>query len=204
MENSYQSAKYYDAFLYVFVRKIRKKVLQIVQENKYRKILDVCCGTGDQLKLLQKNGYNGVGIDLSPTMLNVAASGKIKAKCYEQDAENITFKNNSFDMTTTTFALHEKSTNTAKAILNEMIRLTKPNGDIIIVDFSIDDRTSFLSKGLIRLIESMAGDEHYSNFNNYVSNNGLKTLLNNLPLIEKQNYYFGLNGIVLKVLTKTS
>ena len=125
MDDSYQSAKYYDAFLHLFVRRIRKKILEITKRNKYQNILDVCCGTGNQLKLFSKHGISGIGIDLSQTMLNVAKSGKMKAECYEQDAENIDFSDKSFDMVTTTFALHEKSVESAKLILKRNDSINK-------------------------------------------------------------------------------
>jgi len=202
MEDEYNSAKYYDKFLHLFVWRIRKKILQIVIFNKYKTILDVCCGTGNQLKLLKKHGIEGSGVDLSKAMLEIAESGNIKINCYEQDAENINFSNESFDMTMTTFALHEKSNSSAKKILNEMIRLTKINGHLIIVDFSIDDRTSFLSRKGINFIESRAGNDHYKHYKEYVADNGLNALLKGLPLKEIENHYFAFNGVVLKVLQK--
>jgi len=202
MEDEYNSAKYYDKFLHLFVWRIRKKILQIVIFNKYKTILDVCCGTGNQLKLLKKHGIEGSGVDLSKAMLEIAESGNIKINCYEQDAENINFSNESFDMTMTTFALHEKSNSSAKKILNEMIRLTKINGHLIIVDFSIDDKTSFLSRKGINFIESRTGSDHYKHYKEYVADNGLNALLKGLPLKEIENHYFALNGVVLKVLQK--
>ncbi len=202
MEDEYKSAKYYDKFLHLFVWRIRKKILQIVIFNKYKTILDVCCGTGNQLKLLKKHGIEGSGVDLSKAMLEIAESGNIKVNCYEQDAEKINFSNESFDMTMTTFALHEKSNSSAKKILNEMIRLTKINGHLIIVDFSIDDKTSFLSRKGINFIESRASSDHYKHYKEYVADNGLNALLNGLPLKEIENHYFALNSVVLKVLQK--
>lgn len=202
MEDEYKSAKYYDKFLHLFVRRIRKRILQIVKKNHYKKILDVCCGTGNQLKMLKKHGIDGTGIDLSKAMLEIAESSKIKASCYEQDAENIEFDDESFDMTMTTFALHEKSNSSAKKILDEMIRLTKINGHLIIVDFSIDRNTFFLAKAGIRLIESSAGDDHYKHYREYVASNGLDNLLEGSSLKEVEKHHFAFNGVVLKVLEK--
>jgi len=202
MENEYKSAKYYDKFLHLFVWRIRKKILEIVIRNKYKTILDVCCGTGNQLKLLKKHGIVGIGVDLSKAMLKIAESGKIKINCHEQDAENINLKDESFDMTMTTFALHEKSNSSGKKIINEMIRLTKINGQLIIVDFSIDSNTFFLARKGIEFIESSAGDDHYKHYKEYVADNGLDTLLKGLPLKEIENHYFAFNGVVLKVLQK--
>ena len=202
MDDEYKSAKYYNKFLHLFVWRIRKKVLEIVIRNKYKTILDVCCGTGNQLKLLKKHGVDGTGVDLSKAMLVIAEFGKIKVKCHEQDAENITFNNGLFDMTMTTFALHEKSNSSAKKILNEMIRLTKKNGHLIIVDFSIDDRTSSLFRKGINFIESRASNDHYKHYKEYVTYSGLNNLLEGLPLKEIEKYYFAFNGVVLKVLQK--
>lgn len=202
MGDEYKSARYYDKFLHLFVWRIRKKILQIVKTNQYKNILDVCCGTGNQLKLLKKHGIEGIGIDLSKAMLDVAESGKNKIKCLEQDAENIDFEANTFDMTTTTFALHEKSHPSAKKILDEMIRLTKKNGHLIIVDFSINNNTFFLARKGISFIESRAGDDHYINYRSYLKNGGLDSLLSGLPIKELENHYFALNGVVLKVLQR--
>ena len=162
----------------------------------------MCCGTGNQLKLLKKHGVDGIGIDLSTTMLNIAKTGKLKVDCQEQDAENIRFNDESFDMTTITFALHEKSNSSAKIILNEMIRLTNKNGHLIIVDFSIDERTSFFSRKGINFIESRTGNDHYKHYKEYVAYSGLNHLLEELPLKEIENHYFAFNGVVLKVLQK--
>ena len=119
------------------------------------------------------------------------------------DAENINFSNDSFDMTMTTFALHEKSKSSAKIILNEMIRLTKKNGHLIIIDFSIDRNTFFLARKGIELIESHAGDDHYKHYKEYVAYNGLNTLLEVSPLKEVEKHYFAFNGVILKVMQKT-
>ena len=162
----------------------------------------MCCGTGNQLKLLKKHGIDGIGIDLSKAMLEIADSGKIKANCFEQDAENINFSDESFDMTMTTFALHEKSNFSAKKILNEMIRLTKKNGHLIIVDFSIDKNTFFFTRKGISFIESLAGDDHYKHYKEYIGSNGLDTLLKDSPLKEVEKHYFAFNGVVLIVLSK--
>lgn len=202
MEDEYKSAKYYDKFLHLFVRRIRKRILQIIKKNQYKKILDVCCGTGNQLKMLKKHGIDGTGIDLSKAMLEIAESGKIKATCFEQDAENINFSNESFDMTMTTFALHEKSHSSAKTILNEMIRITQMDGHLIIVDFSIDKKTFFLARKGISFIESLAGDDHYKHYKEYVASNGLDNLLEGSSLKEVEKHHFAFDGVVLKVLEK--
>ena len=135
-----KTAKIYDPLLHIFIHSLRKKILKIIQENNYKNILDVCCGRGNQLKMLQKHGIPATGIDLSKEMLEVAKSGEVKAHCLEQNAENIDFRENSFDLVMTTFALHEKSNESARKILNEMIRVSQKNGHLMIVDYALPKR----------------------------------------------------------------
>ena len=202
MENEYKNAKYYDAFLYIFIRNIRHKVLKIVQKYNYTEILDVCCGTGNQLKLLKKCNIGGTGIDISDSMLKMAKSGKYKIDCFKQDAEIIEFIDNSFDLTMTTLALHEKSMESAFTILKEMVRVTKLNGHILIVDFIINSQTNYFAKKGIQFIESLAGGDHFHNYNEYVESGGLKNIVKNFSLNMIEEHNFALGGIILQLLQK--
>ncbi|HDQ13754.1 MAG TPA: class I SAM-dependent methyltransferase, partial [Sediminispirochaeta sp.] len=71
----YGIAPLYDLILYPFVRRLRYKILDICRQRSYSKVLDVCCGTGDQLKLLRRHGFDVYGVDLSPQMLRVSERG---------------------------------------------------------------------------------------------------------------------------------
>lgn len=179
-----KTAKIYDPLLHVFIHSLRKKILKIIQENKYESILDVCCGTGKQLKILQKHGINATGIDLSKEMLEVAKSGNVKAHCLEQNAENIDFRENNFDLVMTTFALHEKSNESARNILDEMIRVSKIGGHLMIVDYALPKSNLNISRKVVDVIEYMAGGEHYGFYKKYTQSGGLNYLLKELPLKE--------------------
>jgi len=152
--------------------------------------------------MLQAQGFSGKGIDLSKAMLAVSNQGMDKADCSLQDATQVTYDDQTFDLVTTTFALHEKSHETARKIVEEMVRLTSEGGDILIVDYELSGKTSTLSKALIYLIEKIAGGEHYKNFRSYLRLGGLSTLLHKTPLTEVRRYYFGKHGIVLILLRK--
>lgn len=179
-----KTAKIYDPLLHIFIHSLRKKILKIIRENRYKNILDVCCGTGNQLKMLQKHGISATGIDLSEEMLEVAKSGNIKAHCLEQNAEDIDFRENSFDLVMTTFALHEKSNESASRILNEMIRVSNKNGHLMLVDYAIPKKKLNISRKMVDFIEYMAGDEHYGFYKKYIQSGGLNHLLIGLPLKE--------------------
>ncbi|RLA72075.1 MAG: class I SAM-dependent methyltransferase [Epsilonproteobacteria bacterium] len=201
MQEYQYSAKFYDPLLAPFIRPIRHRIITVVKRYRYQSILDVCCGTGDQLKLLKAHGFDGEGIDISDAMLSVAEKGD-KADCKHQDATEMQYKDASFDLTMTAFALHEKNHISARKIIEEMVRVTDENGDILIVDYELSKKTSALSKKLIYLIEWIAGGEHYQNFKDYIDRGGLPALLSGISLTEVKRYYFGQHGIVLLLLRK--
>ncbi len=202
MEAYQYSAKYYDRLLAPFIQPIRRRVLLLVKKYRYKVILDVCCGTGDQLKLLKKHGLDAEGIDLSDAMLHVAQKGDAGINCFHQDATQMRYEDEKFDLVMTTFALHEKDHTSAHKIVEEMLRVTQEGKDILIVDYELSEKTSFLSKNLIYFIEWLAGKEHYRNFRSYIKKGGLPELLADTPLKETERHYFGQHGIVLLLLRK--
>lgn len=202
MEEYQYTAKVYDPILFPFIRPIRNKVISLVKQYRYLSILDVCCGTGDQLKLLKEHGFDGEGIDLSDAMLSIAGKGEHKADCIRQDATQMHYENARFDLVMTAFSLHEKSHTSARKIVEEMVRVTSEGGDILIVDYELSEKTSIFSKVLIYLIEWIAGGEHYRNFKSYIKKGGLPELLSGITLTEVQRYYFGQHGIVLILFHK--
>ena len=202
MKEYQYSARFYDPLLFPFIRPIRNKVIALVKQYHYRSILDVCCGTGDQLKLLKQHGFDGEGIDLSDAMLSVAGKGEHKADCIQQDATQMHYEDAKFDLVMTAFSLHEKNRTSARKIVEEMVRVTSEGGDILIVDYELSEKTSMLSKMLIYFIEWVAGGEHYQNFKSYITKGGLPELLSGITLTEMERHYFGRHGIVLLLLRR--
>ncbi len=201
MEEYKYTSKVYDILLYPFVHTIRNKIVDVIKRRKYNLILDVCCGTGDQIKLLKRNGIDSEGIDISKDMLQVAKTGKIKAKCRFENATHTSYANNNFDLVMTSFALHEKDHAIAKQILKEMVRVSSK--DLLIVDYELGKKTSCISKWLIYSIERIAGKEHYRNFKSYINLGGLDGLLKDIKFDTIEKHYFGNGGVVLVLLRKT-
>jgi len=48
---------------------------------------------------------------------------------------------------------------------------------MLVVDYVFDNKTTKFSQILIRLIERIAGGEHFRNFKNYIENKGLSSLI---------------------------
>jgi demethylmenaquinone methyltransferase/2-methoxy-6-polyprenyl-1,4-benzoquinol methylase len=177
MENDI-SAKIYDPALYFFIRPIRMTVLRELLPYKDKTILDLCCGTGNQAKLLAKHGFTNLHcLDLSMPMLEIAKKSEYPIRIYNEDATQTHFDDESFDIITISFAIHEKDRITQKNLINEIHRLLKREGILLVVDFAFDERAPKRSRIAIRLVEKMAGGEHYKNFESYIQNNGLTSII---------------------------
>ena len=71
-------APFYDFLLGPFMRSIRREVLDILQRLQPENVLDVACGTGDQLRLLAGNNIDAVGVDMSEAMLKICRRQTIR------------------------------------------------------------------------------------------------------------------------------
>ena len=79
MDYNEKTAKNYDRILYPAFHRIRKNVVKIAKKLDVESIADFCCGTGNQLKYLQKAGFNNIlGVDLSENMMSQAKIGEFQ------------------------------------------------------------------------------------------------------------------------------
>ncbi|HKB19339.1 MAG TPA: bifunctional demethylmenaquinone methyltransferase/2-methoxy-6-polyprenyl-1,4-benzoquinol methylase UbiE [Candidatus Dormibacteraeota bacterium] len=98
--------------------------------------LDVACGSGkltaELAKLAGPRGHV-VGIDFSPQMLEVARREHPGLEFREGDALNLPFEDARFDASTVAFGLR----NLADPVLGlrEMIRVVKPSGRAVVLEF---------------------------------------------------------------------
>ena len=131
-------APFYDIVAVRFSR-VRDRVVNITKAQRGSKILDVATGTGEQAFAFARKGYEVVGIDLSEAMLNVAKKKNIykNAKFEVADATNLPFYDNSFDVSSISFALHEMPLSIREDLLKEMVRVTKPQGMIVVADYNL-------------------------------------------------------------------
>ena len=179
MKSNYNlMAKIYDPIFYLPLKTIRIAVMNELLKYKEKIILDLCCGTGNQAKLLSKNGFRNIYcLDISDSMLEIAKRSDSSIKIYNEDATKTNFDNASFDVVIISFAIHEKDRNTQQALINEAYRIIKKDGLMLVVDYVFDNKTTKFSRILISIIERIAGGEHYRNFKNYIQNKGLSSLI---------------------------
>ena len=107
-------------------------------------VLDVACGTGDMVVELCKKGCTVTGVDLSEEMLDIAkrktaSATFLLAPCtfHLGNAEALPFADGEFDAVTCAFGVRnfvhlEKG-------LNEMLRVLKPGGMMVILELATPD-----------------------------------------------------------------
>lgn len=120
-------------------RLVVSKLSDVVSKDDAR-VLDVACGTGDlALALASSTTAQVFGTDFCRPMLEIAArksasNGKGAVPFIESDALQLPFADSSFDAVTVAFGLRNFSS--VEGGLKELLRVLKPNGRAVILEFS--------------------------------------------------------------------
>jgi demethylmenaquinone methyltransferase/2-methoxy-6-polyprenyl-1,4-benzoquinol methylase len=129
-------------FLSLGIDKIwRRKAVNELKEVAPKRILDLATGTGDfAIASLRLHPLEIVGMDISEGMLDVGRQ-KMKKRKLDSiismkygDSENLPFEDNYFDALTVGFGVRNYE-NLNKGLL-EMLRVVRPGGKIVILEFS--------------------------------------------------------------------
>jgi demethylmenaquinone methyltransferase/2-methoxy-6-polyprenyl-1,4-benzoquinol methylase len=112
----------------------RKKALKIIKPAPGMKILDIAAGPGSSSEPLHKAGAEVIAMDFSEGMLAQGRKARPYLKFVKGDALKIPFADNEFDVTTISFGL--RNTNDFEKALREALRVTKPGGRMVIIEFS--------------------------------------------------------------------
>lgn len=182
MEDGYKTASIiYDPILERGLKNIRIKTKEVCAPAADSKILEVCCGTGTQAAYYADSDATVVGMDISKHMISKA---KLKEKnnlsFIQGDATAIPYEDEHFDCASTGYALHEISEALRLKFLKEMFRVIKPGGSIVVVDFSIPEKSGFLPfiyKMIYFMFERVAGGSHYRNYLEWMKGGGLEGFL---------------------------
>ncbi|MCD6347892.1 MAG: bifunctional demethylmenaquinone methyltransferase/2-methoxy-6-polyprenyl-1,4-benzoquinol methylase UbiE [Bacteroidales bacterium] len=122
----------------------RKKVISLLKTKQPRTILDVATGTGDLAIAARKlHPEKIVGIDLSLGMIEIGRK-KVDKKglssiieLIEGDSEDLPFEENTFDAVTVAFGVRNFE-NPLKG-MEEMYRVTRSGGNIIVLEFMLPE-----------------------------------------------------------------
>ncbi|MGB3403960.1 MAG: class I SAM-dependent methyltransferase [Microcoleaceae cyanobacterium] len=120
------------------------QILSQYTPQPVKNILDIGCSVGistqslhQYYSQLQQDKIQTMGLDLSPYMLSVAKWQDVNSTITEwkhAKAENTGFPDNSFDLVTLQFIIHELPQFATKQIFQEVRRILKPGGCIGILD----------------------------------------------------------------------
>lgn len=112
----------------------RRKATAIIAPRPGMKILDIAAGTGSSSRPLADAGADVIPADFSQGMLNAGMKRHPDLPFTLADALNLPFKVDEFDVTTISFGL--RNTNDVNKALQEALRVTKPGGRLVVVEFS--------------------------------------------------------------------
>jgi len=122
----------------------RRKLAGSINKEKKLQLLDLATGTGDLLvSLLKRNNNitNAVGLDISENMLKLCRKELVKQKLYDRatlilaDAAHTGLFGESFDVVTMGFGI--RNTHNVSKTLQEIHRLLKQDGTVLILEFSL-------------------------------------------------------------------
>jgi ubiquinone/menaquinone biosynthesis C-methylase UbiE len=166
-------AKTYDQYVGPFIAVIRQIGLKMYPPIEGMLVLDVGCGTGTNLMPYHEAGCRVFGIDLSPSMVEEARK-KLgdRAEIRLGDASKMPYPDGFFDLVIGFLTLHEMPGQIRPAVIDEMLRVMKRSGRILLIDYHhgpIRFPKGWMYKAIILFFEIMAGREHFKNYRDFLS-----------------------------------
>ena len=125
-----------------FHKKWKKQIVNISKKNKPKQILDLATGTADiAIELTSIENCKITGLDISSKMLSIGQAKINKLKLNrnisleEGDAENLKFNDATFDVVTIGYGV--RNFTNLKNSINEIYRVLKKDGSLIILETSL-------------------------------------------------------------------
>ena len=112
----------------------RKAATKIIAPAPGMQILDLAAGPGSSSEPLHKAGATVLATDFSEGMLAVGRKTRPYLNFSKADALNLPFEANRFDVVTISYGL--RNTVDYPKALAEALRVTKPGGRMVVVEFS--------------------------------------------------------------------
>jgi ubiquinone/menaquinone biosynthesis C-methylase UbiE len=154
------------------------------------RVLDVCCGTGDQVFHYEQKGAIATGIDQNPNMIELAERDR-KRQGFKHStfriasATELPFPDGYFDGASISLGLHEMERDERNRAVSEMKRVVKKKGTLIFIDFQVPLPKNSIAY-LIRAMEFIAGRDNHKCFTDYLAQGGLKGILKEAQLASQK------------------
>jgi ubiquinone/menaquinone biosynthesis C-methylase UbiE len=174
-------ARFYDAVVEPFNATLRKYVVKVARPQDGMKVLEIGCGTGTNLELFADAGCEVAGVDLSPSMMDLAKR-KLgdRADLRLGDASEMPFADGSFDLVLSFLTLHEMPPEVRTPVMREMVRVAGSGGRLLLIDYfpgSYLFPKGWFYRAVILAIEFGAGWEHFQNHRDFLARKGLPVLM---------------------------
>lgn len=184
-------AGFYDRIFEPMNSGLRVLAFRMYMPPRGGSILDVGCGTGIHLEMYRKFGCQLHGVDASPSMLAVARERLGEgADLRNADATQLPYGSDKFDLVLATLVLHEMEDHERGLVLDEMCRVLKGDGRILLTDFHVGKPRPLRGwwfRAIILTSEIAAGRRHFRGYRHFKSIGGLPTLISRSNLaIEKE------------------
>ncbi len=204
MDNTINSSRWYDGFLYsismdaMVGKSFVKTISGYITDNS--SVLDIGCGVGSVVMGLSVKCGHVTGMDLSDKMVTyarkrLAAASVDNAEILHGSAVDLLpGMARTYDYAVMTQFLHEISGDARDRIMEQAKKVAR---EFIIADFTAPYPDT-PSGRIIRFLEMAAGKEHYTNFRDWLEKGGLDGLLgrHDLAIVEERIYSTGVGKIV--------
>ncbi|UCH50766.1 MAG: methyltransferase domain-containing protein, partial [Chloroflexota bacterium] len=162
-------------------KELRTCVVELSGIKAGDRVLDVCCGTGDQVFHYEQKGTIATGVDQNPNMIELAERNKKRHRLKHStfrvaSATELPFPDGYFDCASLSLGLHEMDRGERSRAVAEMKRVVKKEGVLIFVDFQVPLPRNSMGY-IIKTVEFLVGRENHKRFRDYLAQGGLRQIL---------------------------
>ena len=150
------------------MKRLTEAVLAEMTVDQHCRVLQVACVYGDFSNRLaghlDRNGSRLELVDVADIQLENARkklSGNRNVGFHHQDSTALSFPNASFDQTVVFFLLHEQPEEARRQTIEQAIRVTRPGGKVIFVDYHGPKKRNpmrYVMKPILTWLEPFAMD----------------------------------------------